>query len=219
MTLPELEALLDPAYLRVLGGFHPGLDDGTPEGCKTLLLLGPDEPRFWPHFIQTPEFRGGAPDAMDRWSLRVVEDCAKRIGAQALFPFGGPPYLPFYSWALKTGRAHVSPIRFLVHDRAGLFLSFRGALALSERILLPSPERTPCATCAGQPCATACPVRALTPQGYDVAACKAYIRSDAGRDCRENGCLARRACPVSKTAGRLSAQSAYHMQYFIKGSP
>jgi epoxyqueuosine reductase len=218
MTLAALSAAARTRALAVLGGFHPNPDDDAPEGCGTLLMLGPDEPRFWPAFTASDEYRDGAPDPMDRWSRRVIGDWAADVGAQALYPFGGPPYLPFYRWALRTGRIHASPVNLLVHDAAGLFVSFRGALALRERIELPPPPPAPCSTCADQPCLTACPVDALTPAGYDVPRCKSYLDTFAGQDCLTAGCLVRRACPVSHGFGRDPAQSGFHMRHF-KGGP
>ena len=214
MTLRALEDAARARHLRILGGFHPTTDDALPEGCKTLLLLGPDEPHFWPAFTQSEEYTDSAPDPIDRWSTRVVTAWASDLGATALFPFGGPPYHPFYTWALRTGRIHSAPVQFLVHDQAGLFVSFRGALALPKRVDLPEPPAAPCNSCTDTPCATACPVAALTPEGYDVAACKAYLATDAGQDCVTQGCAVRRICPVSQTFGRLAEQSAYHMRHF-----
>ncbi|TMM49430.1 ferredoxin [Sulfitobacter sabulilitoris] len=201
-------------HLAVLGGFHPAPGDDAPGDCKTLVLLGPDEPGFWPHLTASPEYRDGHPDPVDRWSRRVVNDWAGELGATAVFPFGGPPYLPFYRWALRTGRIHASPVRLLVHDEAGLFVSFRAALALDSHIDLPHPPPSPCDACAGQPCRTACPVDALDGAGYDVPACKTYLHSADGQTCMTQGCAVRRACPVSARFGRLPAQSAYHMQQF-----
>lgn len=200
--------------LDLFGGFHPGDEDGVPEGTGTLLLLGPREPGFWAAVTASPEFRDRAPDPLDRWSARVIAEIAARFGATALFPFGGPPYLPFISWALKTGRAWVSPVGLLVHDRAGLMVSYRGALALPERLELPPAPPKPCDVCADRPCEAACPVGALSGSGYDVPACKAFLDSAAGQDCREGGCAVRRACPVSQAYGRLPEQSAFHMRAF-----
>ena len=76
---------------RVLGAFHPGPDDDAPAGCGTLVLLGPDGPGFWTIFRASPEVGDGAPDPLDRWSERVIGALAARLGAAALFPFGGPP--------------------------------------------------------------------------------------------------------------------------------
>jgi epoxyqueuosine reductase len=202
--------------LDVFGGFHPGAGEpDLPPGTATLLLLGPHEPGFWARITATPEWRDGGPDPLDRWSARVIGSLAGRLGAKALFPFTGPPWLPFFSWAERTGRAWPSPVRLLVHDRAGLMVSYRGALALRERLELPTPpEAPPCAACAGQPCRSACPAGALTPAGYDVPACHAFLDTAPGDECMTQGCAVRRACPVSRSYGRLAEQSAYHMGRF-----
>jgi hypothetical protein len=214
MSYAALQQSAQARHLAIIGGFHPGPNDDVPVRCKTLLLLGPDEPDFWPAFSNTPEARDGASDPMDRWSRRVIESWAAELGAQPLFPFGGPPFLPFYTWAMRTGRVQSSPVKFLVHDHAGLMVSFRGALALPERLDLPRPPPQPCDTCAEQPCMTACPVAALTPQGYDVPACKVYLDTPAGAACVTGGCQVRTACPASQSFGRLPAQSEYHMHHF-----
>lgn len=198
-----LAALLAPLGLRALGDC---IDNG-----KTITLTGPDEPRFWPVFTASPEYLDGAPDPMDRWSHRVIDGVAKALGAEALFPFGGPPYAPFYSWAVASGRFWPSPIGFLVHDEAGLFASFRGAICWDKPAEVGTAPQ-PCKSCAA-PCKTACPVGAFE-NGYDVAACKAHVTSAAGSDCRAGGCLARRACPVGAER-RLPAQSAFHMEAFL----
>lgn len=217
MTYAAVQAAVQSQHLTILGGFHPTPDDQAPDTCQTLMLLGPDEPAFWPAFTQSAEWQDGAPDPMDRWSTRVIGALARQLGAQALFPFGGAPFLPFYTWAVRTGRVHSSPIQFLVHDTAGLMVSFRGALAFSEHIALPAAPPKPCDTCTDQPCITACPVAALTPEGYDVPKCKVYLDTPSGAACVTGGCAVRTSCPVSQTYGRMPAQSAYHMRQFKGG--
>ncbi len=180
----------------------------------TLLLLGPQEPGFWQAVGATPEFHDDRPDPLDRWSQRIVTVLADTFGGRALFPFGGPPYLPFTGWALRSGRAWKSPVGLLIHDSAGLMVSYRGAVALPDRIALPLSSPCPCDVCAGQPCLTACPVKALGTSGYDLAACHAYLDSGPGKDCMLRGCAVRRACPVSQRYGRTAEQSAYHMKAF-----
>jgi epoxyqueuosine reductase len=203
-------------HLAVLGGFHADNDPTLPLGTQTLLLLGPAEPGFWAHIHSQPEW-DGAPDPIDRWSRRVIGRIACDLGApnsavKALFPFGGAPYHPFYSWALRTGRVWDSPIKLLVHADQGLMVSFRGALALKDRIDLPPPLPRPCDSCAA-PCLTTCP--ALTASGYDVPACHDML--DAGKDCMKLGCASRRACPLSLAYARLPEHSAYHMAQFHRG--
>lgn len=215
MTLDEVEARLAPHRLTVMGGFAPTAEDDLPHGTRSLLLIGPAEPGFWPHLTGQPEWLDGKPDPVDRWSRRVIGRIACDLRGKALFPFGGPPWRPFYAWALRTGRVWESPVRLLVHDRAGLWTSFRGALALKQVIAMPPPGDRPCADCRDTPCLTACRAGALTGRGYDVPRCHDWLDDRAaGAECQDGGCLVRRACPLSQSHGRMAEQSAYHMSRF-----
>ena len=200
--------------LSVFGLLPARADDPVPEGTRTIVLLGPHEPGFWAHVCHAPEFGDGKTDPLDRWSTRIIRAMAADLGGTAIFPFGGPPYAPFIAWALRSGRAWVSPVTLLVHDTAGLLVSYRGALALPFVIEAPAARARPCDTCTGRPCIDACPVGALTSSGYGLAACHGFLDTPAGQDCMQQGCAARRACPVSHNYGRLPEQSAHHMKAF-----
>src|SRR5690606_25766704 len=105
LTLARIESLLAPHCLEVMGGFAAdGPEEALPRGTRSLILLGPRQPGFWPHLTAQPEWRDGQPHPVDRWSRRAIGRIACDLGAKALFPFGGPPYHPFYQWALRTGR-------------------------------------------------------------------------------------------------------------------
>jgi epoxyqueuosine reductase len=212
VTLAAIAARARRHGLAPLGAFHPAPDDGAPEGCRTLVLLGPDGPDFWPRFRASPEYGDHAPDPLNRWSERVIAALAAAFGAQPLFPFGGPPWQPFTAWARRSGEAWESPVGLLVHARTGLFVSWRGALALPVRLALAPPAPHPCDTCPA-PCLTACPVGALAGGPYDLAACHGYLDTPPGRDCMDRGCAVRRACPVGHSL-RPEAQSAFHMAAF-----
>lgn len=221
MSYAALQSSLRVQQLDIFGAFHPLAADTLPSGTKTLLLLGPHEPEFWPNFTASPEYRDGTPDPLDRWSKRVVTPWAAAQNATALFPSDGPPYAPFIQWARRSGRTWESPVGLLVNDVAGLFVSFRAAVALPVHIDLPATGPNPCVTCA-KPCQTACPVNALTggdAGGYDVATCKSYLNSAAGNACMETGCLVRSACPAGQQYGRLAEQSAFHMAAFNPDDP
>ena len=213
MTYAAISEAADAQHLEILGAFHPGAGDNL--DAATLLLLGPRESGFWAHFKSSPEGCDGARDPLDRWSQRIISGLASEFGAKAVFPFGGPPYHPFFQWALRSGRSWVSPVTLLVNDVQGMMVSFRGAILLPDKIDLPSSGTCPCTRCADQPCRRACPVDALHSDRFDVKLCKEHVASAAGQDCRMGGCLARRACPVSQSYGRLAAQSAHHMEYFL----
>jgi len=209
MTLSRISAAAAGAQLAVFGT----LSDGVPEGVATLVLLGPLEPGFWPTFTASAEYADGRADPLDRWSARVIGTLAEELGAKAFFPFGGPPHQPFVQWALASGRAHLSPVGLLVHDAAGLMVSYRGALGFARPVRAPAPPPSPCLTCRERPCETACPVAAFSTGRYDVAACKADL-DRAGNNCMSRGCAVRRACPVSRRHARQEAQSAFHMRAF-----
>lgn len=209
MKLAEIASAAAERQLGVMGV----VQDDLPDGVASLVLLGPLEPGFWPAFTASPEYLDGAPDPLDRWSHRVITGMAKALNAAPFFPFGGPPYQPFIAWAKASGRAHSSPVGLLVHDTAGLMISYRGALGFADRIDAPAPPPSPCESCETRPCLTACPVDAFASGSYDVAACKADL-DRPGNDCMTRGCAVRRACPVSQGHGRLEAQSAFHMRAF-----
>ncbi|MDE0969789.1 MAG: ferredoxin [Octadecabacter sp.] len=203
MTLNDIVKATAPFHLTPLGGFH--------EGDTTTILLGPMEPGFWAYVTQRFEFCGDEP--LDNWSHAIISLISKITNSQALFPFGGPPYHSFISWALRSGETWQSPVGLLVHKDAGLLVSYRGALQFDYHIDLLTPSTNPCDTCADQPCLIACPVSALSSKGYDVPSCKAHIKTDAVCSL---GCRVRMACPVSLSYGRIQPQTAFHMKAFMK---
>ena len=213
--LEDITSRVGAHRLMVMGHCPTEPGDGLPEGFATLVLLGPAEPGFWPHVTAAPEFVDGGPDPLDRWSRRVIGRLACALGGKARFPFGGPPHAPFLTWALRSGRAWSSPVGMLVHDAAGLMLSFRGAIALRTPVPPALPKPPPCAACATKPCLRACPVEALGGEsGYDTVACHGFLDTNPGKDCMMRGCAVRRACPLSQSYGRIARQSSYHMSLF-----
>lgn len=211
MTIGPLDALSTDAErygLMQMGALH---EDG-----KTIVLLGTDA-GFWNIFKAAPEYLDCQPDPVDRYSMRVLPLLAEKRGALDLrYPFSGPPYAPFIRWAKATGEAFDSPTGMLVHIKAGLMISYRGALIFEGLLPLVGTElANPCDSCAGRPCETACPVDALSVDHfYDVPRCKSFLHSKAGQDCMMRGCIVRRACPISQAFARPEQQSAHHMQAF-----
>lgn len=208
-----VRAALAPHGLDAVAGFHPGPGDGAPEGVASIVLVGADGARMWPVFDASPERADGERDPLDRWSARVIGQAARALGAIALFPFGPPPYHPFGQWAAAAEGSRSSPVSMPVSPIRGLWASYRGALGFAERLdLPPAPGTDPCLGCPA-PCLTACPVEALTGEGYDVPRCGAHLASPDGAPCRD-GCLVRAACPVGH-APPLE-QRRFHMAAFAR---
>ena len=212
--MTNLISELERHGLRISGIVAPSADDNLPDWATAIALISPREPEFWSYFCASPEWRDGQSDPVDRWSKRVLDHIASKYDGSAYFPFGGAPFYPFYSWAIRSGAFCASPIAFLADGTAGLFTSFRGAIALrnAPEVELAPP---PCSSCEGKPCISACPASALTVEGYDVAACHGYLSGKDGADCLSRGCRVRRACPVG-TPNRPPEQSAYFMSEFHK---
>ena len=192
---------------------------GELANMRTIVLAGMVGRDGWEAFAASPEAGDGLGDPLDRWSRRLIESLAGELGAKALFPFGGPPFLPFQRWAQRAEPVHSSPIGVLIHRYYGLWHSYRGALGLSEELAVaePAPGRSPCETCSGRWCLKTCPVGAFSDAGYDVAACAGHLRSPAGGDCMAFGCRARRACPVGAEHAYGPEQANFLMRAFLRG--
>ena len=209
ITYTSINDKLKNNGLILRGGFNQ--DD------QTTLLIGPDEPDFWKYFRNSSEYKDGLLDPMDRFSKRVIGQLSSKISSKAVYPSDGPPYAPFYSWALSTGKAFVSPLKLLVHEDVGLMISYRGALILDQSIEIPiNCEKSPCETCEA-PCKNACPVDAFKETSYDSYACKSYLSIKTGQNmCSGNGCHVRISCPLSAKNGRHPEQTKFHMKAFLK---
>ena len=218
---PRLAALaqaLAPRGLILRGGFHPEADEDPNAG--TVVMIGNAGPAQWRAFEATAD-TDTEPHPMDRWTRAVVDPVADLVGGRALYPFGGPPHHPFQRWAMRSEAVYSSPIGLLIHPIYGLWHAYRAAVLFADRLSLPEAEAlsNPCDGCPGKPCLTACPVGAFSAEtGYDVPACTAHIRTRDGRDCIDQGCRARRACPIGRDFLYDDAQNRFHMGAFDRAN-
>ena len=213
--------------LGLIGAFATDPGDGAPIDARALFLLGYDGSALWRAFAVSPEAADGRPHPLDRWTKRVGDALAAafhdEIGASALYPFDvvdGAAQWPFLRWAQRAEAAWSSPIGMLISAKRGLWSSYRLALATRAPLLETAAPTAggaarPCDACDGRPCRTACPVDAFAAGGYDVDRCAAHLRREAGRDCLELGCRARRACPVGVTYAHAPDQATFHMRAFL----
>lgn len=221
-TLARVANLAAAQGLALRGGFRPVEADGVPpfaDGTPvaTVVLVGNVGAAMWPRFAASPEFHDdGAP--LDRWTRRVVDGIAAEAGARALYPFDGPPFLPFQRWAMHAEPVHVSPLRLLIHPEHGLWHAYRAALVFAAPIDLPPVREaaSPCARCTARPCLSACPVGAFADDGFDAAACSRHLHARAGHACLDQGCRARDACPVGAAHRYDVAQVRFHMRAYAR---
>jgi ferredoxin len=218
-TYKEMGRRLSLHGLLLRGGFHPdagelALESGKP--VATLLLVGHVGSGIWPAFQAA---RPEGPDPLDHWSREILDEVGTAFGARPAMPSDGPPYWPFQQWAMRAEPVFPSPLGILIHPVYGLWHGYRGALLFEEKLELPAVPgaSSPCDTCRDRPCLSACPVGAFDGEGYDVAACRAHLRSAAGEDCLGGSCLARRACPVGSEYVYGEAHARFHMAAFLDG--
>ena len=192
---------------------HLGVDNEV-----SIALVGNIGSSYWPVFIESPEYQDELPDALDRWSRRVAEQVANDIGAKAIYPFEGPPYLPFLQWAKRAEALSQSRMGLMIHPQYGLWHSYRFGLLIAD---MPVPAQkacktqNPCESCELQPCLNTCPVGAFSVQGYDVDSCAVYLQQTPDARCHQQGCLARLSCPEGESYQYDSAQHLFHLQAFI----
>ncbi|WP_432473454.1 hypothetical protein [Amphritea sp. HPY] len=238
--IAQLSARLAEQGLLVRSAFNLAVDDpAQPEGlarpAATMLLIGNAGASMWPAFSQSSEYLDGLPDPLDRWSARFARQLAAEFDALALFPFGGPPYHPFLSWARRGEPGYASPLGLTLHPEYGLWHAYRFALAFTDTLnidewldikewqvvgQIAAEAANPCLLCAKKnyaekPCLTSCPVDAFTGSDYRVVDCARFLDQNPLHDCIQRGCRARRACPVGRSYHYDDLHAQFHMRQFV----
>ncbi|MGI9493706.1 MAG: hypothetical protein ACR2QF_15010, partial [Geminicoccaceae bacterium] len=122
----ELGSTLERKGLLILGHFSIADDEIVlPDRAvqpKTIALVGNAGSSFWPFFSAAREER---PDlTLDRWTQETVGSVADQFSVTPLYPFEGPPFLPFTQWAIRTRTLSPSPIGLTIHPEYGLWHAF-----------------------------------------------------------------------------------------------
>jgi len=219
-TLSELQKHLALQGLFIRGCFSPDTVDHLeplPNAtASTLAMIGSLGSSLWPAFSSSREYLDKKPNPMDRWSQRLGDKLAERYSGQAYYPFAGPPFLPFISWAQKAENIQASPLGLNLHPDVGLWHAYRFALLLpieSPKNLTP-PRPHDCDQCTDKPCLSACPVEAFSEHSYKTQVCREHLTSHNNSECMQSGCLARQACPTGKKHQYNLEQAQFHMRAF-----
>ncbi|MCP4432148.1 MAG: hypothetical protein GY806_14315 [Gammaproteobacteria bacterium] len=215
----DMESELAPYGLKLRGVVSLS-DDEIREygftGQTAVALVGNIGSSYWPEFAQSREYADGEADPLDRWSLRVANEVVLNLNATPIFPFHGPPYLPFQQWAKRAEAQQQSPIGLMIHPQFGLWHSYRFALLIKAADEVVQIEQvSPCLDCIAQPCLNTCPVNAFSTNTYDVDSCAQYLKQTPSADCFKHGCMARFECPVGREYRYVDEQSQFHLQAFI----
>ncbi len=223
MVYENISEWLQPSGLLIHAIVHrrndvvlPKMKNGMHTG--TLLLIGNAGSSNWPAFSHSKEYKDGLADPLDRWSMRLGNDLAAIFAGEALFPFSGPPFLPFLNWDRHANATITSPLGLSLHPKYGLWYGYRFALALPHEHTLQPTKLTSsdsCKSCHHQACLSACPVDAFAEGNYHYQDCVDYLGQNCDCDCNRSGCLARHKCPIGQNYRYEAEHAQFHMQAFI----
>lgn len=192
----------------------PDVPDGRP--ARSVIMVGNrSDDAMWSRF--TAE-RRDEPDPLDAWTRRMLRPIALEHGGRMIHP-SDEPFAPIMRWAQRGADVWQSPIGLLVHPTEGLWHAYRGAIVLPDAVVgAPAVGQltSPCVGCAA-PCLETCPVDAFAPGSYDHVACRSHVESGAEPRCLDQGCAARRACPVNHDGPYAPEQMRFHMRAFVGG--
>ena len=206
-------AAVERTGLRIRGGFHPEAADAVPrlrtgEEAATLILVGNVGSSLWEGFAGSGH-AGRSEHPLDEWSREVVSALARECGAEPLFPFGGPPFLPFIRWAERADTVWPSVMGPLIHPPFRPVACVSGALSFARRVDLPPREPAgarPCDECPDRPCLIPCPVGAVRDGAFDAAGCAAWLGGSAAVRVPRSG-VPRPACVPGRPRVRLPARA------------
>ncbi len=224
-----MQAVFDCAALPEVV-LRPLRESGVPvEEYGRLVLLGHGGRRLWD---KLQAFGMKTADPVDHYSLTIARQFIERYLDNAphliLYPLTDYP-VPLTQLGELAGWSRPAPIGLGVNPAYGVWFAYRATfLVNSNRLSVtgnqspnsgyrtpfteyrsPAADR-PCASCAGKPCLTACPARAVRPdpQQFDIFTCVRY-RLENNSACADR-CLARLACPVAPEHRYSLAQIRYH---------
>ena len=218
MQTPQLSVIsqrLAREGFTALGSFLVRESDAVPaENARYAVLAGNAGADMFARFSKDCN---RLEDRLDTWCRQVIDPIGHELGARVMYPFDRPA-LPFQKWARRAGAGFVSPLGLNIHPEYGLWHAYR-ALLVFDKIPADSDlprmvGRSPCDACATRPCLQACPVRAFDGKQFNAGLCRIYLMKRRGRDCLNNGCKARLACPAGKRYRYDREQMQFHMAAF-----
>jgi hypothetical protein len=189
-------------------------------GAEVGLVVGDGGGTFFERFAAASTTSDlAAADPLDRYTARIVHaTVADVLGSDAAFawairhPFDDQtPALPMQALGTAAGLPAPGPLGIQIHPRWGPWWAYRALVVLpfggDDVVAIAPPMANLCSGCPA-PCVSACPGRAVQPQGFGVVTCAGHRLRDPG--CHAT-CAARRACIVAPEHGYGDAQLGFHM--------
>jgi len=178
------------------------------------LVVGAGGRAFFQGFAASPESRDGQPHPLDRYTARVIAAgvsaalAGTAVRHAVAYPFGVDPIVPFQRLGRAAGLGGPGPLALQIHPVFGPWWAYRALIALDRSVGAAPALGDACAGCPA-PCVAACPGRAVSRAGFQVAACHAH--RVAAPDCHAS-CAARIACIRGPEHRYADEQLAFHMR-------
>lgn len=180
------------------------------EQYSRLVLIGNGGRRFW-EALQKHGLNGEHP--VDHFSETITRQFIRAYLPEGdifwLFP--SELLVPLQQLGALAGWGHDSPLGLGISAEYGLWFAYRAAFLTTAALpVVTQPwQPSPCDSCEGKPCITACPATAVRAvEAFDVPACAAF-RLTAGSPCADR-CLSRLACPIAPQHRYSLEQIQYH---------
>ena len=185
---------------------------------RQLILIGHQGRGFW-QALQARGWHGS--DPVDTFVGECIQAWMNGplAGHAWVQVFPGPRPVGLQRLGELAGWHHPSPFWVGVDAEWGSWFAYR-AVVLADTSLPVMPRRkttSPCLSCSGKPCVSACPAGALASEqtgAWRLQACLDY-RKQPGTACLDR-CKARNACPVGESHRYSDEQIAYHYLHSMR---
>ena len=195
-----------------------GLTDEERDRFRQLILIGHQGRDFW-DALQRRGMHGAHP--MDQFVTECVTAWMNGTmhGHVWRQVFPGPHPVGLQRLGALTGWHQTSPFWVGVDAAWGSWFAYRAVILADTSLPLTSRREStsPCLTCSGKPCISACPAGALVedqPGAWRLSACLDYRKQPAS-PCQDR-CLARNACPVGAQHRYTDQQINYHYLHSMR---